>query len=119
MREVTTQYFTATYTGRGEFYSGIRTGERVKLQVSTTRYEYEGEQRKSVSLSIQSLERPGAWLSVYKTAMELNAIEVLTEPTVELWEGFPARKVDPKRLERNARALSLLREAGRGVFDNA
>jgi hypothetical protein len=51
--------------------------------------------------------------------MELNAIEVLTEPTVELWEGFPARKVDPKRLERNARALSLLREAGRGVFDNA
>jgi len=75
MREVTTEYFTATYTGRGEFYSGIRTGEWVTLQVTTTSYvDYEGEPRKSVSMYIQSIERPGAWLSVYTTATELNDI---------------------------------------------
>ena len=44
--------YTATYNGRGEFYTGLRTGEQVLLE-KFARWA-----------SVQSLEHRGAWLSL-------------------------------------------------------
>lgn len=48
-------FYHATYTGPGEFYSGIRTGERVIVATDTN---------VRLWVSIRSLENPGASLSV-------------------------------------------------------
>ena len=48
-------FYHATYTGPGEFYSGIRTGERVIVKA---------DQNVKWWVSIRSLENPGASLSV-------------------------------------------------------
>lgn len=63
-----TQYH-ATYTGRGEFYTGIRTGQRVLVEVGNTA---------KWDVSIQSIERPGAWLAVYSSQYDLltDVVEV-------------------------------------------
>ena len=61
--------FHATYEGRGEFYTGIGTGQRVLVNVgNTARW----------SVSIQSLAAPGAWLAVYESQYHLltNILEV-------------------------------------------
>jgi hypothetical protein len=47
--------YHATYTGPGEFYSGIHTGERVTVDTRGNAQWW---------VSIQSLEHPGAWLTV-------------------------------------------------------
>jgi hypothetical protein len=74
-RTTTKTYFHATYTGRGEFYSGIRTGERVLVEHVVNAYDGEDGSRKAAAhIAVQSLERPGAWLSVFRTAQELNDI---------------------------------------------
>lgn len=63
-----TQYH-ATYTGRGEFYTGIRTGQRVLVDTGNTA---------KWNVSIQSLEHPGAWLSVSESQYHLltDVVEV-------------------------------------------
>ena len=48
-------FYHATYTGPGEFYSGIRTGERVIVDTGNNVQWW---------VSIRSLENPGASLSV-------------------------------------------------------
>jgi hypothetical protein len=75
-RIVTRNQFTATFTGRGEFYSGIAHGQRVLLTVQTTTYwwadglEVEGahvfdrRQRSSTHLSVQHLDGNSAHLGV-------------------------------------------------------
>lgn len=67
-RIVTRNQFTATYTGRSEFYSGIRSGERVLLTVETTIYWMptltERSQRSSSHLSIQKIDGNSAHLGV-------------------------------------------------------
>jgi len=62
--------YEGTYTGRGEFYTGIRTGERVTVLVQTQTYTNREAISASVNVSIQSVERPGAWLSLGLSPME-------------------------------------------------
>lgn len=38
--EYRTQYWTATYTGRGEFYSGIQTGDKVDVIIRNAGSRY-------------------------------------------------------------------------------
>lgn len=48
---------TATYTGKGEFYSGIKAGERVRVETVKI--------GPFTSYRIQSIETPGPWLRLY------------------------------------------------------
>lgn len=62
--------YHATYEGRGEFYTGIGTGQRVLVDVgNTARW----------SVSIQSLAAPGAWLAVYEN--QYNLLTDISEVT--------------------------------------
>lgn len=56
--------FFAVYTGRSEFYSETRTGDKVVLTVETTVYNYDGHDRSSSHLSIQNLAEDSAHLGV-------------------------------------------------------
>lgn len=58
-------FFTATYIGRSEFYSGVRHGDRVTVRADVQTYDFENEIRTSLSCAVQSIADPGAWLTVY------------------------------------------------------
>lgn len=81
--------FHATFIGRGEFYSGIRHGERVLLNVETTVYVYEREQRSSTHLDIQALDGNSPHLSV--RIYELTDIG----PVVEIPSDIAASEMFP------------------------
>jgi hypothetical protein len=62
--------YHATYTGPGEFYSGIRRGERVIVAT---------DQNVKLWVSIRSLENPGASLSV--SEIHYDRLTDITEAT--------------------------------------
>jgi hypothetical protein len=70
--------YHANYRGRGEFYTGIRNGDAVLLRVENQTFTCsDGTVKSSISMSIQSLERPGAWLSMYDRTSELESIRAV------------------------------------------
>ena len=94
MRRHYVTHFHATYTGKGEFYSGIRSGERVLLSKEGMECtNQDGDTRTSCSLSIQSLDRPGAWLRVYRTALELTDISEFMDTRITYYDPTPGRWV--------------------------
>ena len=57
---------TATYTGRGEFYSGLKTGDRVSVVIASYAHT-DGTVSEYVSVS-----RGGAWLSAKRSDLALD-----------------------------------------------
>ena len=57
--------FQATYVGPGEFYTGIRNGERVLATFATQIYTHEGRICSSTSVSISKLHEESASLSIF------------------------------------------------------
>lgn len=70
--------YDATYTGRGEFYTGLTPGARVRVHEDVTLYDYDGKRRASVSLSASRLgddgKPAGAWLSLYDRLDSLSDV---------------------------------------------
>lgn len=76
IRVRTVAHFTATYLGGSEFYSGIRSGERVTVKVDTQLYTHGGRvKNSSPCMSIQSIDNPGGWLCLYDSTEKLTDIE--------------------------------------------
>ena len=72
----TTAEYTATYNGHGEFYTGIRNGDRVTVRIDTQTYtNHDGRVAAASHVSIQKLADPGAWLCLY------DRLEALTDIT--------------------------------------
>lgn len=85
-RTEVTDYADATYTGRGEFYSGMRQGDRVTVRRHTVSYTFQGERKTAVSLYVQSQRDPGAWLFVHRTAAELEDISDFRDAALRVLE---------------------------------
>lgn len=80
IRVLSTAFYTARWEGKGEFYTGIRNGDNVALKVTTQTYtDSDGRVKASVSMSIQTLRNPGAWLSLYDDTNRLSDIAPMSE----------------------------------------
>ena len=80
VRFLTRAYYVATYNGRTEFYSGVTNGSRVIVHVESQVFtSAEDRAKASVSVSVQSLENRGGWLSLYDRLDSLSDIEPLEE----------------------------------------
>jgi hypothetical protein len=65
-RTVDTHYYLATYTGTGEFYTGLTPDSRVRVREEVVTYTSpaDGVRRAHVSLYAQRIEG-SAWLCLY------------------------------------------------------
>lgn len=62
-RATTQSLYHATFTGKGEFYSGIGNGDEVIVTERVTAYDFGGQRKATVSLSAQRVGG-GAHLTV-------------------------------------------------------
>jgi hypothetical protein len=73
-RNVVKRTYLATYIGRGEFYTGLETGCKVRVEEEVVTYTHDGARHAVVRLSAQRVEG-SAWLSLYDSVADLTDIE--------------------------------------------
>lgn len=82
-RYVTTREFLATYTGPGEFYTGLTPGTRVRLVESVTAYSYHGTRHVSLSWHAQRVEG-SAWITLFDLSDVTDFYPVPPRSTADL-----------------------------------
>jgi hypothetical protein len=61
-RVVYSRTYEAMYTGKGEFYTGLRPGDLVEVVEETVVYSFDGKRHSVVNLSCH--KPGGAWMSL-------------------------------------------------------